>query len=243
MKATEAEVKSLIAAQIWEALEKARRNGEEASDYEIVCEDGEICIQRADVYNNDDAIVSAENMADVEEYSDRESIEAWVGAVFSPSGLQEIGLKLLDIGETENIAELQEIAESTKWWELSDEEAHKRMIEMLKHGISLLTWNLDTVQKNCIELNEIAEYDHGEISAMFFDSLEGGPLARKESDMFSIRVDGLDLCGLKYGTKYNDDGALVLDWVAGALGLPEPAWREYQDGWREDSWNLADIEK
>lgn len=243
MKLNESEVKSLIAEQIWEALEKARFNGEEASDYEVVCEDGEITFQRANLYNNWEALVSAESMADMEEYSDKECVEAWVENIIDPQAIREIMLKLRTIEETESIAELQDKAFGVDWLHTSEEESHTQMMAMLKHGISLLAWNLDTVEANCSELNEIARFDRGEIFAMFTDSEEGGPLPREKADTLLLHVGGLDLCGTKYGTKYNDDGALVLDWIAGALGLPEPAWREYQDGWREDSWKLADIEK
>lgn len=243
---TAAELKDAITNSVWELMKRTecvdlenweiRLLGSEVDYFSEATPGGHV------IFDGDAIVVQFEG-ADVHEVWQVEDVRRWVDNVVDCVTLTELQKRTLTLADCVVFEDVEAVAENTAWFDMGEEECHVQLIGLLQKGIELLDWTLDSAVLNCARLDAIARYDCAGVSAVFFDSQEGGPLPREDSDMFSIRVEGLDLCGLKYGTKYNTDGALILDRIASALGLPVSEHREYQDGWYEDEWMLEDIEK
>lgn len=242
------EIKEAITNSIWALLERTECEG--LGSFEICMSNGEIdwysdvnSPSGARVVVSGDVLENQFEGADIRENWTREDVRRWMDCVVKTDALIELQDMTLTLDDCKTFEDVEKVAEHTEWLDMSEEDRHVRMMAVLKCAIALLDWNLDTAVLNCEKLNKLARYDYAEIYAMFEDSEQGGPLPREKADMFNLHVGGLNLCGNKYGTKYNDDGAVVLGWIAEALKLPPAAYQEYQDGWYEDDWKLSEIEK
>lgn len=181
--------------------------------------------------------------AAVRENWTRSDYSRWIDCVLDVPTLEEVQNLTRTPAECRDFQELEALAENADWVNMSLADSHDAIMEMLHRGIDLLDWNLDTVERNCASLDNLAKNADGEVSAMFCNLEDGGPCSREEASELFIRTGGFDIRGLKFGTRYNTDGALVLSWIESAMQLPEPTWSESQDDWYEDSWDLKNIVK